>query len=202
MPRKKKVFQLFGEVQAPPRSKFVEIDGVGPVLLQRSSRARRLNISIKPFHGVRVAIPSGVSFQRAIEFTYEKIDWIKKHQKGMRQVEREQMAWRDALEGIDIEEAANVIISRVAELAKMHGFRYNRVTIRNQKTRWGSCSAKNNLNLNIKLFTLPQELVDYVILHELVHTRIKNHSPQFWRELDKYVGDAKALRKLLNEFKI
>ena len=202
MPRKKKKLQLFGEVQAPPRSKFVEIDGVGPVLLQRSSRARRLNISIKPFHGVRVAIPSGVSFQRAIDFTYEKIEWIKKHQKGMERVEDEQLAWRDALQEIDIEEAAQKIITRLRELADIHGFKYNRVTIRNQKTRWGSCSSKNNLNLNIKLSTLPLELMDYVILHELVHTKIKNHSPQFWRELDKYVGNAKAIRKQLNEFKI
>ncbi len=180
----------------------MEIDGVGPVLLQRSSRARRLNISIKPFYGVRVAIPSGVSFERAIEFMYEKIDWIKRHQKGMERVEEEQLAWRDALSEIDLQRAAKTIVNRLAELAGIHGFSYNRVTIRNQKTRWGSCSSRNNLNLNIKLSTLPRELMDYVIMHELVHTKIKNHSPKFWRELDKYVGNAKELRKQLNSFKI
>ena len=190
MPRKKQLDQ------------YVEIEGVGRVLLQRSSRARRLNISIKPFQGVRVAIPRGVPVERAIEFTYEKLDWIKKHLVGMRCVEEEQMAWRDALLEIDIEAAAQKIVDRLRELAERHGFKYNRVTIRNQKTRWGSCSSKNNLNLNIKLYNLPRQLMDYVILHELVHTEIKDHSPRFWRELDKYVGDAKALRKQLNAFKI
>jgi len=202
MPGKKKVFNWFGEMQAPPRSKFVEIDGVGPVLLQRSKRARRLSISIKPFHGVRVAIPSGVSFERAVEFVYEKRDWIEKHQKGMERVEEEHLAWHDALRDIDVRQAAKVIVGRLEELARIHGFSYNRVTVRNQKTRWGSCSSRNNINLNIKLFTLPQELMDYVILHELVHTRIKNHSLRFWQELDKYVGNAKAVRKQLNAFKI
>ncbi|MFC1990575.1 M48 family metallopeptidase [Chloroflexota bacterium] len=67
------------------------------------------------------------------------------------------------------------------------------MSIRNQKTRWGSCSHKNNINLNMKLVLLPDELVDYVILHELVHTRIHNHSKRFWVELDKYVGDGKLM---------
>jgi predicted metal-dependent hydrolase len=92
------------------------------------------------------------------------------------------------------------IITRLTELARQHGFSYRKVTIRNQRTRWGSCSAKNNISLNIKLVALPAELFDYVILHELVHTRIHNHSSRFWQELNKYVEDGKAKDKQLIEY--
>jgi predicted metal-dependent hydrolase len=74
--------------------------------------------------------------------------------------------------------------------------------MRNQRTRWGSCSNKNNINLNMKLIRLPDEMIDYVLLHELVHTRIKNHTKDFWRELDRFVGDAKAKNKRLKAYKI
>ena len=87
-----------------------------------------------------------------------------------------------------------------SELAKQYGYIFNRVFIRQQKTRWGSCSAKNNINLNLKLVLLPTRLMDYVIMHELVHTRHKNHGPLFWKELDKITGDAKGLSKKVKSF--
>ena len=93
-----------------------------------------------------------------------------------------------------------MLISRLNHLAQKHGFSFNRVFIRNQKTLWGSCSYSNNINLNIKLLRLKSELVDYVILHELVHTKIKNHSKEYWAELDKYTGNAKALDKELKKY--
>ena len=96
-----------------------------------------------------------------------------------------------------IDEAKRKIVIRCEDLAQDFGFTYNRITVRNQKKRWGSCSTHNNINLNIKLVRLPQELMDYVILHELVHTKIKSHGSVFWDELDKYVGESKMLRARL-----
>jgi predicted metal-dependent hydrolase len=72
--------------------------------------------------------------------------------------------------------------------------------VRSQKTRWGSCSFNNNISLNVKLTRLPQELIDYVILHELAHTRIKNHGREFWKMLDGLIGDAKKLDRRLREY--
>ena len=72
--------------------------------------------------------------------------------------------------------------------------------MRNQKTRWGSCSAQNNINLNVQLIRLPPALRDYVILHELVHTRIRNHGPGFWEELEKYVADCRQVDRQLNQY--
>ena len=90
--------------------------------------------------------------------------------------------------------------NRIIELAEYHGFNFNKITIRNQKTRWGSCSAKNNISLNIQLVRLPEKLVDYVILHELVHTLVKNHSNKFWKTLDLYIENSKKIDKDLKKY--
>ncbi|MDR3125732.1 MAG: M48 family metallopeptidase [Candidatus Nomurabacteria bacterium] len=89
--------------------------------------------------------------------------------------------------------------ARVDFLARRHGFRYAKVSLRNQKTRWGSCSSKNNLSLNIALVLLRPELIDYVILHELAHTKHKNHSADFWRCLENVLPNYKNLRRELKK---
>jgi len=175
-----------------PKSKSVELSSVGTVLLERSHRAKRISVSIRPFKGVRVAVPYGVSFDRALIFAQSKADWIKKHLVKMELLEhRAKVA--SANDPINRPAARKFLIGRLNFLAKKYGFTYNRVFIRNQKTRWGSCSNKNNINLNMNLVRLPQELIDYTILHELVHTRIKNHGPRFWNQMDVLLGDAKKI---------
>ena len=96
-------------------------------------------------------------------------------------------------------EAKKILPARLKELADSHGFKYNRVGIRNAKTRWGSCSWKNNINLNMHLIKLSDDLIDYVILHELCHTIEKNHSQKFWTLLEKHLPDAKLRRKKLKK---
>jgi len=168
--------------------KYIEVDGIGPVLFEHSKRAKRTSITVTSHKGVRVAVPSRASFDNAEKFVETKIDWIKKHQTNLRQAERKYES-----ESVHINRlvARRELIQRLDELAARNGFTYNRVFIRNQRTRWGSCSAKNNINLNIKLVLLPDELKDYVILHELVHTNVKNHSQNFWDELGKYMNNPK-----------
>jgi len=184
------------------KSKIINIDNIGDVLFERSKRAKHINISIKPFKGVRVAVPYRVSFTSAIGFVYNKIDWIRKHVEKMKKFEEKHNKTANRIIIKDVNSAKKRIEQRINELAKTNGFTYNKVTIRNQKTKWGSCSTKNNISLNIKLVTLPNELMDYVIFHELVHTKEKNHSKCFWAELEKYVSDAKALDKRLNKYLI
>ena len=177
-------------------SRTIYVDGVGLILFERSIRAKRVIISVKPPKKVRVAIPNRVSFKSALEFVNLKKPWIQKHLVRIKQVESQRQAVGSSVI-IDKVKARKKLTSRLHYLAEKHGFTYNKVTIRNQKTRWGSCSHKNNISLNMKLVLLPDEMVDYVILHELVHTRIHNHSKKFWSELDKYVGDGKATAKRL-----
>lgn len=184
------------------KSKIVIIDGVGQILFERSKRAKSINISVKPFNGVRVAVPYGVSYGKAINFAQSKKNWIRKHLNKMKQVENEHKAFLNNSIEIDRVEARIKLVSRLNKLSEKHGFSYNKVFMRNQRTRWGSCSSKNNINLNIQLVRLSDELIDYVLLHELVHTRIKNHTKAFWEELDKLVGDAKTKNKKLKEYKL
>ena len=94
-------------------------------------------------------------------------------------------------------EAKNYLPNRINFLSKKFGLNYNKLALRNQKTRFGSCSYLNNINLNINLMKYDFDIIDYVIIHELVHTKIKNHSKDFWAEVEKYCPDYKKLRKLL-----
>jgi predicted metal-dependent hydrolase len=184
------------------KSKLIEIDSVGQILFERSNLAKHIRISVKPFKGARVAVPYGVSFDKAKQFAQSKRIWIKKHLDKMRQMEKEHEAFSNKSTGINRTEATKQLVNRLNELSEQHDFSYNKVFVRNQKTRWGSCSSKNNISLNMMLVRLPDKMIDYVLLHELVHTRIKNHTHAFWRELNKFVGDAKGMSKKMNEYKM
>jgi len=86
-------------------------------------------------------------------------------------------------------EARMLLPSRLKELAFQNGLNYNKISIRNNKRNWGSCSSKNNISLNLQMMKLPDELIDYILLHELVHTKIKNHSAKFWAKLDELTNN-------------
>ena len=99
-------------------------------------------------------------------------------------------------------EAHAYLPGRVRELAERHGFTYRRLFIKDIRSRWGSCSVVNNINLALQLMRLPDDLVDYVVLHELAHTKVKNHGANFWKLLDQVSGDAKGLDKRLRRERI
>lgn len=103
--------------------------------------------------------------------------------------EKEQLK-RQLLEKVLRVEAKSFLTKRVAELASIHGFQYGKLSFRNQKTLWGSCSYHNNISLNIQLMRLPLHLIDYVIIHELCHTVHKNHSAKFWLLVYEKIGNS------------
>jgi len=181
------------------KSHTVEINGVGTVLFERSKRAKHVIIYVRPLTGVRVAVPVKQSFKKAEDYVRIKIPWIQKHLKRIHQYESVNGKASDNCIGFDRAQKKTKLIKRLEALAAMHGFSYNRVFIRNQRTRWGSCSHKNNISLNIMLTRLPSELMDYVILHELVHTRYKNHGKYFWAELDNFVPNSRKISAQLRK---
>jgi len=183
-------------------SRFIEIEGIGQVFFEHSKRARNLNISVKPFKDIRVAVPDGLTFNKALEFVNSRYEWIRKSQEKMKRHESEFNQHADKVVDIDRGKAKRKLKARLNALAKRHGFTYNKVYIRNQKMRWGSCSPTNNISLNIRLVRLPEDLLDYVLLHELVHTRKKNHGVEFWAELNKLVGNGKAIAAKLRQYSI
>jgi predicted metal-dependent hydrolase len=98
-------------------------------------------------------------------------------------------------------EAKKILPARISTLAEKYGFEFNKITVRNNKRNWGSCSSRNNISLNLQLMKLPDELIDYVLLHELVHTKIKNHGPGFWQKLDEITNyRARELSKQVRKF--
>ncbi len=176
------------------------IPSLGPVLFNRSQRARHLSITVKPDQTVKVTIPKRVSLHAAKKFLQSKIPWVKKQLSRLQKLRQNDP--RQNLPPVNKREAKTILTDRINLLAQEHNFSYNRLYIRNQKTRWGSCSSKNNISLNMNLIRLPQKLQDYVILHELVHTKHKNHSKKFWKEMDRYVGDGKKLRKEMKKYRL
>ncbi len=109
---------------------------------------------------------------------------------------------RRALVQVMRHEAKAYLPRRLAELAQQNGLQFKNVAIKHVKSRWGSCSSENNINLNLHLMRLPDPLIDYVLLHELAHTIEKNHGPGFWRLLERICPGARKLDKDLNHFHV
>ena len=165
------------------------------VTYRRNACAKYLRITVDRTLAVTVTIPRGATRAQAEQFVTSKIAWIKKQlAKTDHYVEPEDMA--DS--SIDLDKMQDYLFERMNYFADKYGFDYGRVTFRCQKTKWGSCSSENNISLNINIRLLPKRLQDYLILHELTHTKIKNHSKSFWDQLDKYTDDLadKAKAKL------
>ncbi len=106
---------------------------------------------------------------------------------------------RAAIENFYRLEAKDYLPPRTRELADMHGFTYHKIRIKNQKTRWGSCSAKRNLNFNMRLMMTPPEAIDSVIIHELCHLRVMNHSKAFWKLVEKHCPDYRKWQQWFKE---
>ena len=98
------------------------------------------------------------------------------------------------------ERARGLVLERLNYFNQFYQFKFNRVFIRNQKSRWGSCSGKGNLSFNYKIVFLPPALADYLIVHELCHLAQMNHRPQFWQLVSQQIPDYKKLRKELKLF--
>ena len=109
---------------------------------------------------------------------------------------------RSGIEAAWRKEARKYLPVRLSELAQKHRLPYNRVFIKNNTSRWGSCSQKNNINLSLHLMRLPGHLIDYILLHELVHTVHKNHGRHFWAALEMICPGARSLDKELRDYRI
>ncbi len=99
-------------------------------------------------------------------------------------------------------QAKAVLPERLSELASEYGFSYNQVRIKHNVSNWGSCSSKGNINLNLNLMRLPEELRDYVMLHELCHLKYLNHGPEFHALLESVCPDHRMLQRRLKDYKL
>lgn len=191
-----------GGATAAGPSRTIVLDGVGPVLFEKSRRARRIGLTVRASRGVRVAVPARVSFDEARAVALSKLDWIKQT---LARVERAKDRCSEAAlaaERIDRRDARAHLAGRLATLAEEHGFTPGRLSVRSQGTLWGSASPSGRIQLNVRLTVVPLDLADYVILHELVHTRVRGHGPAFWAELGRHCPDVRRRQARLREYSL
>ena len=149
---------------------------------------------------VIVRAPLRMSKTEIERFVASKADWINKHLEAAKQ---RQSIFVQPFTAAEIQQLADAALhdipQRVRKYAAIIGVTVGRITIRNQKTRWGSCSSKGNLNFNCLLMLCPEEVRDYVVVHELCHRKELNHSSRFWNEVARVMPDYAARRKWLKD---
>lgn len=176
------------------------ISDLPAVSYRRSQRARYLRITVDHSAAVMVTIPRNGTQLQAERFMKSKVAWIKKQ---LHKIEQYDQPHDMQDETVDLEKEQRYLLDRLEYFSKEFGMSYKKVAFRCQRTKWGSCSANDNISLNVNMCFLPKRLQDYLILHELVHTRVKNHSNVFWNQLDKYTaGKAKELSKQLKKYRM
>ena len=167
----------------------------------RSNR-RTISLEITSSGEILVRAPRRMSEVEIRAFVESKSSWLAKHlQKKERDKELLQEAGRFTEEEIKRLQALakKVIPEKVAYYARLMGVTYGRISIRKQKSRWGSCSREGNLNFNCLLMMTPPEVLDYVVVHELSHRLEMNHSARFWAQVEKVIPDYRGPRKWLKE---
>lgn len=169
------------------------------VKIIRSSR-RTIGLELRPDHTVIIRVPWQVSDTDAMAFLSRKRAWIEKHMKP-KSAEKTNISPSLSAEEIHrlADQALSVFPEKVKYYARILNVTYGRITIRNQKTRWGSCSAKGNLNFNCLLMLAPDEVRDYVVIHELCHRLEMNHSAAFWAQVERIMPDYKKHQRWLKE---
>ena len=184
-----------------PKEELVKIAGLS-VLLVRSSR-KTLAVQIRTDGTVIARAPLRMPKDRILCFLSEKASWIRMQQGKMQEREKMRQQARihlDAAQEKELRERAkSVLAQRTAYFARQVGVTYGRITVRDQKTRWGSCSQTGNLNFNFRLILAPLEVLDYVVVHELCHRRRMNHSTQFWQEVAQVLPDYRKRKAWLTE---
>lgn len=168
------------------------------------SRRKTISIEIRPELCVVVRAPLHMTEKEIEGFLRAHEKWIRDHLEQMRQrQEAARTRPEDRLTMAQLQNLADqalLVIPRKADrYAQLLGVTYGRITIRNQKTRWGSCSAKGNLNFNCLLMLTPDEVIDYVVVHELCHRREMNHSQAFWTLVEGVLPDYKVQKKWLKQ---
>ena len=166
------------------------------------SRRKTISVEVKEDETVLVRAPRWVSKHEIESFVNKNAAWVEKHIEKVRK-RNEKASAAEPISDAEILALGNraraVIPGIVRYYAHILGVTYGRITIRNQKTLWGSCSAKGNLNFNCLLMKAPEEVRDYVIVHELCHRIYMDHSAMFWKKVSEVIPDYRKCRRWLKD---
>ncbi len=162
---------------------------LGDIIFRKRKGIRRISLRVHPIKGVSVSVPYLVPYAAAEAFFKLKRDWV------VQTVQKQKERYKDVPKAdvgqiAEMRSQAKILLpARLFELASRYGFTYNKVTIKHNSTNWGSCSTRNNINLNLNIVRLPDPLRDYVLLHELCHLRHHDHGQAFHLLLEHVCTD-------------
>ena len=173
----------------------VLLKGVGEIKYRHSKKAKYIRIVIGHDSQVSVLIPNHHNIREAIEFVNSKKNWIQKNK--IKVANKNVLKLK--LSRIELEKFWNDTNQKLLLLSKIHQLNFYKLIFKDLKSRWGSCSQNNIICINNIVCYLPEHLQEYILLHELAHTKIKNHSFIFWEELEKICPNSKQKRKELRD---
>ncbi|HVM90759.1 MAG TPA: SprT family zinc-dependent metalloprotease [Verrucomicrobiae bacterium] len=166
--------------------------------IKRRAYQRRIRISVKPGGHVLVTAGKQMPVFLINGFISQHQDWIERTVEKMKRVKQSILKRHDPAEYKRLKKSAlKLVEERLAHFNRAYGFSWKRISIRNQKSQWGSCSKSGTLSFNYKLALIPPELADYVIVHELCHIQQMNHGSKFWALVNKTVPDFRERRRAL-----
>lgn len=169
--------------------------------LRYSARARRMRLSVYPDGGVVLTLPYGTPSNFVSLFLHQKTVWLAKHLRNLFRVKLQIRDARDRKEYLKYRSHARTLaLHRLRYFNESYGFTYERISIRDQRTRWGSCSKKGNLNFNYRIALLPPHLADYIIVHELCHLGSFDHSKHFWDLVARTIPEHRKMRQELRTY--
>lgn len=183
-------------------------------IIKKNRRSKNLRIIVHQDGRVVVTAPMRAPLYLVKKFVESRKEWIEERVQNFRKKKIEEeneneklglpkkMTRAEQMKDYKMyKESARVFAEkRIVELNKFYNFEYGKISIRNQSTRWGSCSRKKNLNFNYKIVKLPIHMADYIIVHELCHLKEMNHSPNFWALVAQQIPDYKNCLKRIKFF--
>lgn len=172
-------------------------------ILRESTRARHVRLAVHSDGSVVITTPYNVKEKFVENFIRGKAQWLFLKIAYFEQFEKRPIAGHKHGDYVKHRAAARLLIEeRVEHFNNQYGFNYHKINIKNQKTRWGSCSQRGNLNFNYKLLFLPSKMRDYVIVHEVCHLKELNHSSTFWDLVASIFPDHADIKKELRKYSV
>ena len=169
--------------------------------IRKSRRAKRIRITVYTDARVVVTVPSQLKKDKADEFVSKKKEWVLKQIERFRNSKAKTSKVLSYKDYIANKEQARILVkAKVRFYNQIYKFSYNRIFVKNQKTLWGSCSSKKNLNFNFRILFLPEHLQDYLIVHEICHLKEPNHSQNFWLLVARTIPEYSKLRQELRRY--
>ncbi|MBU6500644.1 MAG: M48 family metallopeptidase [Patescibacteria group bacterium] len=169
-------------------------------ILRKSKRARRMRLAVYCDGSVVVTMPHDLQETIAERFIREKTEWLFSKLAFFKQFEGKPVARYSHDDYLKYKDGALALVQdKVNHFTSQHGYRYNKIAIKNQKTCWGSCSRKANLNFNYKILFLPENIQNYIVAHELCHLKEFNHSKQFWKLVANVIPEYMEIRNQLKK---